>query len=81
MNIWKQLKDTTKWTKRLAVPVLAIALTASFVTYESVRPVSASAAAVAPTAGPLDVDSVSALLAVDKAMETLAARVTPANQR
>jgi serine protease Do len=75
-----QLKaNTKKWTKRLAMPILAAAMAASFATYEIVKPVAASAANAAPSAtAPLDVDSVSSLLAVDKAMETLAARVTPA---
>jgi serine protease Do len=73
------LKDSkAKWTRRLAVPMLALALVASFVTYECVKPTAARAAGAAPSAAPLDVDSVSALLALDKAMETLAARVTPA---
>jgi serine protease Do len=72
------LKVSTKWTRRLAVPMLALALVASFVTYECVKPTAARAAAAAPSATPLDVDSVSSLLALDKAMETLAARVTPA---
>jgi serine protease Do len=43
-----------------------------------VKPGAAKAANAAPAAAPLDVDSVSSLLALDKAMETLAARVTPA---
>src|SRR5580692_6973922 len=76
------LKDTKKWTRRLAVPMLALALVASFVTYEFAKPASARAAEArpfaAPAAAPLDADSVGALLALDKAMETLAARVTPA---
>jgi serine protease Do len=76
-----QLKDSSKhWTRRLAVPMLAMALVASFVTYECVKPAAARAAAAAPAppVAPLDTDSVGALLALDKAMETLAARVTPA---
>jgi serine protease Do len=74
-----QLKDSAKrWTRRLAMPVLALAVVASFATYECVKPAAARAAAAAPSAAPLDVDSVSSLLALDKAMETLAARVTPA---
>jgi serine protease Do len=77
------LKDgTIKWMKRLAAPMLALALVASFVTYEFAKPASARAAEArpfaAPAAAPLDADSVGALLALDKAMETLAARVTPA---
>ncbi len=79
MNMGTQLKDSTKkWTRRLAMPVLSLALVASFVTYECVRPAAARAAIASPAAAPLDVDSVSSLLALDKAMETLAARVTPA---
>jgi serine protease Do len=79
MNVGMWLKDSkAKWTRRLAVPMLALALVASFVTYECVKPTAARAAAAAPPAAPLDADSVSALLALDKAMETLAARVTPA---
>lgn len=67
-----------KWTKRLAMPVLALALAASFATYECVKPAAARAAATSPAAAPLDDNSVGALIALDKAMETLAARVTPA---
>jgi serine protease Do len=79
MNVVMKGKDSTKkWTRRLAVPMLALALVASFVTYECVKPAAAKAATAAPSAAPLDVDSVSSLLALDKAMETLAARVTPA---
>ena len=79
MNVGMQLKDSAKrWTRRLAMPVLALAVVASFATYECVKPAAARAAAAAPSAAPLDVDSVSSLLALDKAMETLAARVTPA---
>jgi serine protease Do len=80
MNPGNSLKNsTTKWTRRLAAPMLALALVASFVTYEFAKPAAARASAVAPNAAaPLDVDSVAPLLALDKAMETLAARVTPA---
>src|SRR6202051_2426958 len=79
MNVGMWSKDGTKTrARRLAVPMIAVALFASFVTYKCVKPDAASAAIAAPSAAPLDVDSVSALLALDKAMETLAARVTPA---
>src|SRR5438270_10516196 len=67
-----------QWTRRLAMPVLALGLIGSFVTYECITPKAARAAAIASAAAPLDADSVSALTALDKAMETLAARVTPA---
>ena len=67
MNAGMRLKDSTKkWTRRLAVPMIALTLVASFVTYECVKPAAASAAIAAPSAAPLDVDSVSALLALDK---------------
>ncbi len=79
MNLETYSKDSSKkWMRRLAVPVLGLALIAAFVTHEFAKPVAARAAAAAPSAAPLDADSVGALLALDKAMETLAARVTPA---
>jgi serine protease Do len=71
-------ENARKWTRRLAAPVLALALVGSVVSYECLKPTSASAAAIASAAAPLDDNSVSALTALDKAMETLAARVTPA---
>jgi len=80
MNVGTCWKDgKTKWVRRLAVPVLALTLGA-FATYECVRPAAAArASATAPNAAaPLDDNSVGALLSLDKAMETLAARVTPA---
>jgi serine protease Do len=67
-----------KASKRLVVSVLAIATAASFGTYEMVKPQDARAAVAAPAAAALDPDSVSALTALDHAMETVAARVTPA---
>jgi len=72
----KQLSNN-KWMRKLIAPVLALTLT-SFVTYEYVRPSSASAASPAAAAPALNEESVSALLSVDRAMEALAARVTPA---
>src|SRR3984957_8130728 len=79
MNVGTWIKNSTKtWMRRLAMPTLALALAGSFVTYECVKPGAAKAANAAPAAAPLDIDSVSSLLALDKAMETLAARVTPA---
>ena len=79
MNVGTWIKNSTEtWMRRLAMPTLALALVGSFVTYECVKPGAARAANAAPAAAPLDVDSVSSLLALDKAMETLAARVTPA---
>ncbi len=72
----------TNWKKtlgRLAIaPVLTVGMVASLAAYHNAKPVVAKAAAPAPAAAPLDDSSVSALLALDNAMETLAARVTPA---
>jgi serine protease Do len=68
----------TLLTRRLIVPVMAIALALSLTTYEFIKPAYARGAAASPTAMPLDDNSVSALLSLDQAMETLAARVTPA---
>ena len=65
-----------KFGRRLLAPVLAAALAATFGIYEMARPVSAAVSG--PTAAPLDTDSVSALLSLDRAMETVASRVTPA---
>jgi serine protease Do len=59
------------------IAVLALAALASVTAYEVIKPMSAGAA-VAPAAAPLDDNSVNPLLSLDKAMETLAARVTPA---
>ena len=71
MMNWKQIG-------RLAIaPVLALGMAVSLTAYHTAKPVVAKAAA-APSAAPLDENSVSALLALDQAMETLAARVTPA---
>ena len=75
MKNWLQ---KTLLTRRLIVPVMAIALALSFTTYEIAKPAYAKAPAPYPTATPLDDNSVGALLSLDQAMETLAARVTPA---
>ena len=74
-NGWK-----TAFSKRLIVPAIALATIMSFGTHEFFKPEVAKAAVVspAPAAAALDDNSVSALLSIDKAMETLAARVTPA---
>ena len=59
-------------------PLLALTLAGSVVGYQVVRPAAARAAVAAPSPAPLDDNSVGALLSLDQAMETLAARVTPA---
>jgi serine protease Do len=58
--------------------VLMLALTAGFGGYEFLKPAPANAASVASAAAALDDNSVSAISALDHAMETLAAHVTPA---
>src|SRR5580698_6929650 len=71
----------TAWKKtigRIALSIVAVAALASLVTYEAAKPMAARAASAAPAAAPLDDNSVGALLSLDQAMETLAARVTPA---
>ena len=76
MTSWTETWKAAK--RRLIAPAVVVALVASFATYECVKPAAAKAAMVAPTATPLDDNSVNALLSLDQAMETLAARVTPA---
>lgn len=71
MKKWKSIL-----TRRLFVAVIAVLTIGGLGSYELLKPVRASAAA--PAAAPLDDNSVSALLNLDLAMETLAARVTPA---
>ena len=76
----------TSWTRNwktilgrhLIVPIVAIAMVGSVVTYDLVKPAPAKAAMASPTATPLNDNNVGALLSLDQAMETLAARVTPA---
>ena len=79
-KMWFQKHCSQKWARRFIAPALALAMAASFTTYEFVKPTAARAAAEAPApaAAPLNADSVSALLALDQAMENLAAHVTPA---
>lgn len=76
MSSFHQFK--AKLTRRFAVAAIAVGSIVSLSAYEIVKPARAAAAAPAPAAAPLDDSSVSALLALDHAMETVAARVTPA---
>jgi serine protease Do len=76
MSWFDELRKKT--ARRLLVPAVAIGATISLATYEFAKPASASAPTPAPAAAALDDNSVSALLALDHAMETVAARVTPA---
>jgi len=73
------LKQWTNTTKRgIAASALALALAGSFTAYEVMKPATATAATAAVTgASPLEANQVDALLQLDKAMETVAARVTP----
>jgi len=78
MKTWVQETWKKIVHKRLAAPLIAAAMVLSFTTYEVAKPALAKAASAAPTAAPLDDTSVGALLSLDHAMETLAAKVTPA---
>ena len=62
--------------RRLLITLAAVAMVLSLTAYEFEKPVRAAEPA-APAAA-LDDNSVSALLSLDRAMEALAARVTPA---
>jgi serine protease Do len=69
---------TKQGMSRVFASFMALALVASIATYEGVRPTVARAATATSNTAPLDDNSVGALLNLDRAMETLAARVTPA---
>jgi serine protease Do len=62
--------------RRFLIALAAVAMVLSLTAYEFDNPVRAAAPAAAAAA--LDDNSVSALLSLDRAMEALAARVTPA---
>jgi len=63
--------------RRIGAAVLALAMVAGLGAYHFLQPMTARAAASSNTA-PLDDSKIEALLSLDKAMETVAARVTPA---
>jgi len=67
-------------TTRFAVAALAIAMVVTMATFTFTKSATAAASpgTPAPAAAALDDNSVGALLSLDRAMETLAARVTPA---
>jgi serine protease Do len=75
MKSWMKHCQVTL-TKRFLIGLAVVAIAFSLGAYELNSPVRAAAPAAA--AAPLDDSSVSALLSLDHAMETLAARVTPA---
>jgi len=80
MTSWLRKTWNTIFTKRVAAPLIALALAGSFATYELAKPAQATAAvpAPAPSAPALDDNNISALLSLDRAMEAVAAHVTPA---
>jgi serine protease Do len=64
--------------KRFLIALVAVGAVLSFAAYELDNPVRAATSAPAAAAPALDDNSVSALLSLDRAMEALAAHVTPA---
>jgi serine protease Do len=75
MKMWIE-RSKAAITRRLAVALIAAVAVGSVATLNFTK--SATAATAAPAAAALDDNSVGALLTLDQAMETLAARVTPA---
>jgi len=75
MKMWME-RCKTVVTRRLAVALIAVVAVGAVATLNFTK--TAIAAVAAPAASPLDDNSVGALLTLDRAMETLAARVTPA---
>ena len=63
--------------RRLGTAILALAMVAGLGAYHFLQPTSVSASATS-NAVPLDDSKIAALLSLDQAMETVAARVTPA---
>src|SRR5262245_22496867 len=78
MNTWIVRNLKSLRPHRAMAAVIALAVVLSMGSYAFLKPAAANASSVAPPAAPLDENSVSALLALDHAMETLAAHVTPA---
>jgi serine protease Do len=74
MNRFTWKPQIRRWA---GISLVALAALGSAIAYEALRP-TAARAAMTPAAAPLSDDSVNPLLALDKAMEALAARVTPA---
>lgn len=75
MKRWRE-RSRAVVTRHLAVALIAVVAVGSIATFNFAK--SATAAVAAPAAAALDDHSVEALLTLDRAMETLAARVTPA---
>ena len=69
--------NTQSAKSRMGAVVLAIAMVAGVGAYHFLQPISVGAAATS-NAAPLDESKIAPLLSLDQAMETVAARVTPA---
>jgi serine protease Do len=69
--------NTSAAKRRIGAAILAVALVAGFAGYHCLKPSSAHAAPTS-NATPLDDSKIGTLLSLDEAMETVAARVTPA---
>src|SRR6185312_1974426 len=78
MKMWLHKKKMVLIKNRIIAGALALVLTVGVGSYEILKPAAASAATPTPAAPALDDNSVSALTALDHAMEALAAHVTPA---
>src|SRR6185312_13165683 len=80
MKNWSSTQKMLLMKNRMIAGALALALAAGVGSYEILKPEAASASTPTPAAAApaLDDNSVSALTALDHAMETLAAHVTPA---
>ncbi len=75
MKMWME-RSKRVVARRFAVALLAVLAVGAVAAFNFTK--AAKAATAAPAAAPLDDSSVEALLTLDRAMETLAARVTPA---
>ena len=78
MKTW--FPDTLKksLSRRVIAPMLAISTVGSLAAYQATKTVAAKSASAVSSTAPLDDNSMGALLALDNAMEKLAAHVTPA---
>ncbi len=77
MKNWVKYRPAV-FSRRPLIALAAVAMAFSLAAYEFASPARAAAPMSAATSSPLEDNSVSALLSLDHAMETLAARVTPA---
>jgi serine protease Do len=69
--------NTSSAKRRIGAVVMALAMIAGLGAYHFIQPTTAHAGATS-NAAPLDDSKIAALLSLDQAMETVAARVTPA---